>query len=278
MAALNGPAAKIHPDNYRFLREHIRLESGIVLDEDKHYLIEARLLPVALDHGLTGLDDLCARLRCKSEAKLLHSVVEAMTTNETYFFREPAHFDALKTVVLPPLIESRKATRRLSVWSAAASSGQEAYSLAMLLLEMGLQHWDVKILGTDLSSNMLKRAAAASYSQLEVNRGLPASLLVKYFKQSGPTWELKPQVTKLASFQPLDLRAGMRGLGPFDIVFCRNVLIYFDLETKLRVAEQLRSTLSPGGYLFLGASEVNLPVGSRFARQALPGATFYKAV
>lgn len=277
MPAVND-APLIRPENYRFLQEHIRKQSGIILDETKHYLVEARLLPIAADEGLRNLDDLCARLRLAPAAPLQRRVIEAMTTNETYFFREPAHFDALRNTILPSLIANRRDTRKLSIWSAAASSGQEAYSLAMLLAEMGLQDWDVSIVGTDLAENVLEKARNARYSQLEVNRGLPVTMLVKYFTRQQLSWELKPALRKMVRFQALDLRYVSRDLGPFDVILCRNVLIYFDVETKRQIVDQIRETLNPGGYFFLGASEVGLSVGAKFTRRCTDDATYYRAI
>jgi chemotaxis protein methyltransferase CheR len=267
----------IRADNYKFLQDHIRKQSGIVLDDTKHYLVEARLLPIALDQGLRNLDDLCAKLRQGPPPLLQRRVVEAMTTNETYFFREPAHFEALKNTILPPLIAARRDVKKLSIWSAAASTGQEAYSLAMLLAEMGLQDWTISIVGTDLAESVLEKAREGKYSQLEVNRGLPVTMLVKYFARQQLLWELKPVLRKMVSFQTLDLR-NIRGIGPFDIVLCRNVLIYFDVETKRQIVDQIRTNLSQGGYFFLGASEVGLSVGPRFARLCTNDATYYQAV
>jgi chemotaxis protein methyltransferase CheR len=270
---------KIHPDNYRFLQEHIRRQSGIMLDDGKEYLLEARLLPVAQNYGLKSLDDLCTRLRSLSDISLQRKVVEAMTTNETYFFREPAHFEALRTQVLPALIESRRTEQKLTLWSAAASTGQEAYSLAMLLCEMGLRSWDVRIVGTDISSNVLDRAAAGVYNQVEIERGLPVPLRTKYCtKRADDTWEIDPGLRRMTAFQLFDLRYNVRALGRFDIVFCRNVLIYFEPITKSRIVEDIHLTLNPGGYLFLGGSEVSLPMGPGFQRVVMGDATFFRSL
>jgi chemotaxis protein methyltransferase CheR len=270
---------KIHPENYRFLQEHIRRQSGIILDDGKDYLVESRLLPVALEHGIENLDDLCKKLRLLSDISLQRKVVEAMTTNETFFFREPAHFEALRLHVIPALLEARRAEQKLTLWSAASSSGQEAYSLAILLCEMGLDAWDIRITGTDISTPVIERASAGVYNRVEIERGLPPALREKYFQQCGPDrWEINTQLRRLTKFELFDLRFDIRALGSFDVVFCRNVLIYFDPTTKLRVVEDVRTVLKPGGYLFLGGSEVSLPIGSRFARTSTNGATFFKAV
>ncbi len=202
---------KIHPENYRFLQEHIRRQSGIVLDSGKDYLVEARLLPVALDHGLKNLDDLCSKLRLLSDMSLQRKVVEAMTTNETFFFREHSHFDALRAQVIPALLESRRPDQKLALWSAASSTGQEAYSLAMLVCEMGLDAWDIRIVGTDISTPVLERATSGVYNQVEIDRGLPAALREKYFVQKGADkWEAKPILRRMVKFQPFDLRFDIR--------------------------------------------------------------------
>jgi chemotaxis protein methyltransferase CheR len=270
-------ALPIHADNYRFLKDYIYRESGIVLDDDKHYLIESRLLPIVQQTQLTSLDALCAALRNNGDAPLHKKVVEAMTTHETLFFRDMAPFDALKTEVIPPLLELRKATRKLTFWSAAASSGQEAYSLAMLLLEMGLESWNIQILGTDLSEQILARAREGRYMQIEVNRGLPATSLVKYFDRRGLDWQLKDRVRRMVSFEQFDLRKSMRTKGPFDVIFCRNVLIYFDAETKKQILRELRGALFPGGHLILGGAESTLNLDNEFKRVPVGRTVFYQA-
>jgi len=200
-----------------------------------------------------------------------------MTTNETYFFREPAHYQALREGILPALIEQRRATRKLSFWSAASSAGQEAASLAMMLLEMGLEGWNIEILGTDLSTHVLKQAQSGRYSQLEVNRGLPVTLLLKYFRRAGLQWELKEEVRRMLAYRAFDLRSGMRSLGPFDVVFCRNVLIYFDMVTKKHILEEIHGSLFRGGYLLVGTTEAGLPPGNRYQRQTIGNTVVYVA-
>jgi chemotaxis protein methyltransferase CheR len=266
----------LQPENLAFLQQHVYTKSGIVLDGDKQYLMEARLWPLVRARGLASLNDLCAAMRVAGDGSLDRDVVEAMTTNETYFFREPAQFDALRTVLLPELVESRRDTRRLSFWSAASSSGQEAYSLAMLLLEMGLEGWTIQILGTDLNSRMLRQAESGRYSQLEVNRGLPAQLLVRYFRRVGLEWEIHERARRLVRFQSFDLRARMSGLGPFDLVLCRNVLIYFDLPTRQKIIAEVYGTLFRGGRLLLGGSETAATAGG-FGRRSVGGTTVYVA-
>jgi chemotaxis protein methyltransferase CheR len=270
------PPGEMHPDTYRYLQDYVYRESGIVLDGDKQYLLEARLMPIVRQRQLGSLDDLCALLRATTDAPLKQQVVEAMTTNETFFFRDTAQYDALKSVVLPELIQQHNDTRKLSFWSAAASSGQEAYSLAMMLLELGLGDWKIQILGTDLSTQVLERARAGKYMQIEVNRGLPAAYLVKYFTRAGLDWQLKDEVRRMVRFETIDLRQSLRTLGPFDIVFCRNVLIYFDIESKKKILAELWGTLFRGGYLLLGGSETTLNLYDRFDRRIFGQAVFYQ--
>jgi chemotaxis protein methyltransferase CheR len=267
----------IAPENFAFLQRHVYDESGIVLDSGKQYLLHARLLPLVQEKGLACLDDLCALLRA-TEATPLHSrVVEAMTTNETYFFREPAHYQALREVLVPELVDSRRATRKLALWSAAASTGQEAYSIAMMLLDMGLGGWNIEILGTDISPRVLKRAETGRYSQLEVNRGLPATSLVRYFRRAGLEWELREDVRRLVRFQAFDLRSRMNAMGPFDVVFCRNVLIYFDDVTRRAILNQIHGSLFRGGKLILGSAETSIPGGGCYVRETVGNTVIYAA-
>lgn len=270
------PSAEISPQNYQFFQKFISRESGLVLDGDKRYLLEARLMPIARMLRLYSLNDLCILLQTTTEVSLRQQVVEAMTTNETYFFREVAQYDALKSTVLRELMSERQSTRKIRVWSAASSTGQEAYSFAMLLLEMGLGGWDVSIVGTDLSTPVLQRARAGRYLQIEVNRGLPAPLLVKYFRREGLEWQLKDEVRRMVRFEQDDLRQGTSARGPFDLVFCRNVLIYFDVETKRSILARIRQCLVPGGHLLLGGSETTLNLDDRFVRRPVGSAIVYQ--
>jgi chemotaxis protein methyltransferase CheR len=267
----------ISPGSYKFLQDYVYRESGIVLEDDKHYLLQARLMPILKKDQLKTIDDICDRLRA-GNADLRQRVVEAMTTNETLFFRDPAVFDALKTQIVPALMKTREATRRLSFWSAAASSGQEAYSLAIMLLEMGLpaQGWSIQIMGTDLSNQVLDRARQARYMQIEVNRGLPAPYLVRYFSKQGLEWQLKDNIRSMASFLKFDLRQSPSSLGTFDVVFCRNVLIYFDAPTKKKILGGLRGALRDDGCLLLGGAEAILDLDGGYARQVVGQASVYR--
>jgi chemotaxis protein methyltransferase CheR len=269
--------AEIHSDNYRFLQAHVYSQAGIVLEANKHYLFESRLTPIVRELGLGSINDLCALLQATRQPDVGRQVVEAMTTNETYFFRDPAHYDAIRTVLLPRLREERRDTRKLRFWSAAASTGQEAYSLAMLLRENGFSDWNVQILGTDFSSPVVERARAGKYRQIEVNRGLPAALLVKYFRRAGVDWQVSDAVRTMARFETIDLRKSMRALGPFDLVFCRNVMIYFDAETKQNILKEIHDTLFRGGWLLLGGAETAFGIEEWFERQTVGGAIVYVA-
>jgi chemotaxis protein methyltransferase CheR len=251
----------LSPDNYSFLVRYVQEATGIVLGGDKLYLLESRLTPVLEQEHLRSLNELSNRLRCGAPESLRRQVAESMTTHETLFFRDSAVFDVLRKDLLPELAERRRAIKTLRIWSAACSSGQEPYSLAMMLLEAGYSDWKLDILGTDLSSQILARAAAGRFFQIEVSRGLPAPLLVKYFLRAGLDWQIKQDVRRLVRFELFDLRHRMRGHGPFDIVLCRNVLIYFDIPTRKQILGELQASLAPGGYLVLGGSETAPEVG-----------------
>ncbi len=266
----------IRPENYRLLQQHVYSGAGIVLDGDKLYLFRSRLTPIVRKLGLSSINDLCALLAAARESEIGRQVVEAMTTNETYFFRDPAHYEAIRTILLPRLKQDRK-SRTLRFWSAAASTGQEAYSLAMLLLEEGFRDWNLHILGTDLSSQVVERAKSGKFQQIEVNRGLPAARLVKHFRRSGIDWQLCEEVRRMVQFETMDLRKSLRSQGPFDLVLCRNVMIYFDAETKKKMFQEIRGTLFREGWLLLGGAETAFGIEEWFERQTAGGATVYAA-
>ena len=269
--------SEILPENYRFLQAHVYSQVGIVLEDNKHYLFESRLAPIVQQFSLGSINNLCTLLLSKRNPEIGKQVVEAMTTNETYFFRDPAQYEVIRTVLLPRLIEERKVTRKLRFWSAASSTGQEAYSLAMLLLNEGLNDWNIQILGTDFATKVVERANAATYQQLEVNRGLPVALLLKYFRRSGLEWQLTEPVKKMARFETIDLRKSMRTLGPFDLVFCRNVMIYFDNKTKMEIMKELHSTMFRGGWLLLGTTEAASGLEEWFERKTVGNVTVFVA-
>jgi chemotaxis protein methyltransferase CheR len=246
----------VTPLDYDYLRNLLRQRSGLVLSADKQYLVESRLTPLARKAGIASLGELVAKLKVNDE-KLIADVVEAMTTNESFFYRDKIPFDHFREAIMPGLMASRARERRIRIWCAAASTGQEPYSLAMCLKEMKdrLGGWRVEILATDISTEVLEKAKAGVYSQFEVQRGLPIQMLVKYFRQVGDTWQIAPDMRAMVQYRPLNLLADFANLGRFDVVFCRNVLIYFDQETKIGVLNRIGKVLDPEGYLVLGAAE-----------------------
>jgi chemotaxis protein methyltransferase CheR len=241
---------------YDFLRKLLRERSGLVLSDDKQYLVESRLLPLARKSGIASLSELIAKMKHGPET-LVADVVEAMTTNETFFFRDKIPFDHLKESVFPELLKTRAARKSLRIWCAAASTGQEPYSIAMILKNMGaaIAGWRIEIIATDLSHEVLEKCKAGIYSQFEVQRGLPIQMLVSYFKQVGEVWQINPDIRAMVQFRPLNLLQDFSSLGTFDVIFCRNVLIYFDQATKSAVFNNLLKANEPDGYLFLGAAE-----------------------
>jgi chemotaxis protein methyltransferase CheR len=256
----------VTPLDYDFLRNGLKARSGLVLTADKQYLVESRLLPVARRAGLGGLSELVATLKRGAADGLMTAVVEAMTTNETFFFRDKTPFENFRSVVLPVLLATRRATRTLRIWCAAASSGQEPYSLAIALkeLERDLAGWRIDLLATDLSNEVLEKARQGIYSQFEVQRGLPIQLLIKYFSQVGEAWQIAPEIRSMVKFQQLNLLADFSRLGVFDLILCRNVLIYFDQETKIDVLNRLAPVVAADGYLVLGAAETVVGLTDRF--------------
>ena len=244
------------PADFDFLRRFLKERSGLVLSDDKQYLIESRLTPVARKHGLASISDIATKLKGVSPA-LESAVVEAMTTNESFFFRDKTPFDNFKEVMLPHLMKARATQKKLRIWCAAASTGQEPYTLAMILDEMKarLAGWKIEILGTDLSTEVLERAKAGAYTQFEVQRGLPIQLLMKYFVQQGDNWIIAPTIRTMVQYRPLNLLRDFSSLGVFDVIFCRNVLIYFDQPTKIDVLERSAKILAPDGFMMLGAAE-----------------------
>ena len=245
------------PHDFDFLRRMLKERSGLVLSAEKDYLLESRLLPLARRHGMTSLGELATRLRQPGSASLAIAVTEAMTTNETFFFRDRIPFDHLRETVIPALVAARSREKRIRIWCTAAASGQEPYSIAMLLKALGgqLNGFRVDIVATDLSADVIDRAKAGIYSQFEVQRGLPIQLLVKYFSKSGDAWEIVPELRGMVQFRTLNLLNDFLPLGQFDVVFCRNVLIYFDQPTKVGVLERIARQMPRDGYLMLGAAE-----------------------
>ena len=244
------------PLDYDYLRKLLKERSGLVLSADKQYLVESRLTPLVRKAGLQSLGELVQKLKGSNERQVV-DVVEAMTTNESFFFRDKIPFDHFRDAIIPGLKAARARERRLRIWCAAASTGQEPYSLAMILKEMRekIAGWRIDMLGTDLSVEVLEKAKAGIYSQFEVQRGLPIQMLVKYFTQTGDTWQIAPEIRAMVQYRMFNLLGDFASLGSFDVVFCRNVLIYFDQETKIGVLNRIAKLLTPDGYLVLGAAE-----------------------
>ena len=258
----------VSKSDFNYIRELVLERSAIVLEDGKEYLVESRIGQVAETEGFDTIDQLVKALRKNSHNGLQSKVIEALTTNETSFFRDIHPFRTLKDAILPELLENRKNTRKLNIWCAASSSGQEPYSIAMLIRENfpALLDWQINFVASDISEKMLDRCRSGKFSQLEVNRGLSASFLVKYFEKKGPTWFIKKQFQEMIHFQQINLSRELPCLPKMDIIFMRNVLIYFDIETKKKILKQLISMLQPDGFLFLGAAESTINLDSSFER------------
>ena len=244
------------PPDYEYLRKLLKDHSGLDLSADKQYLIESRLLPLSRKAGLAGIGDLVQKMKGGS-ASTITQVVEAMTTNETFFFRDKVPFDHFRQSIMPEMLKARAGRKSIRIWCAAGSTGQEPYSLAMCLKEMSaaLTGWRVEIIATDLSQEVLEKSRAGIYSQFEVQRGLPIQLLVKYFKQTGEFWQVNAEIRAMVQHRQLNLLHDFSQLGVFDVIFCRNVLIYFDQDTKISIFNRLARVTEPEGFLVLGAAE-----------------------
>jgi chemotaxis protein methyltransferase CheR len=253
-------------DDFEFIRKLLRQRSGLMLSAEKQYLVESRLMPVAQRNRIPGLGELAARLRAGTDAALITEVVEAMTTNETFFFRDRLPFEHFRSLILPALMAARERNRRIRIWCAAASTGQEPYSLAMAMKEMApaLDGFRVEIIATDLSREVLAKAEAGLYSQFEVQRGLPIQLLLKYFTQHGDLWQIAPEIRAMVQYRPLNLLSDFSRLGLFDLIICRNVLIYFESQTKSDVLDRLARVIAPDGFLILGAAETTIGLTQGF--------------
>nr|WP_165933631.1 protein-glutamate O-methyltransferase CheR [Aquabacter spiritensis] len=260
-------------NDYDFLRTYLKSRSGLVLSDDKQYLLESRLEPVMRRFGIEDFSRLARALRETGTPGLANAVVEAMTTNESLFFRDRKPFDLLTSHILPALVRNRRVPTPIRIWCAAASTGQEPYSIAMTLRENPhlLAGRTVEIIGTDLSAEVLERAQAGIYNQFEVQRGLPIQMLLKYFTKSGENWQIAPELRTMVKFRKLNLLEPFGMLGTFDIVFCRNVLIYFDLPTKEAVLGRIAKSMASDGYLLLGGAETVMGITDAFAAGTHPG-------
>jgi chemotaxis protein methyltransferase CheR len=246
----------VTPPEYEYLRKFLKDHSGLDLSADKQYLIESRLLPLLRKLGVPGISELVQKMKAGSTV-FNSQVVEAMTTNETFFFRDKVPFEHFRDLIMPQMLRSRVNRKTIRIWCAAGSTGQEPYSLAMSVKEMGLAlaGWRIEIIATDLSQEVLEKSRAGLYSQFEVQRGLPIQMLVKYFKQVGELWQINADIRAMVQHRQLNLLHDFSQLGTFDLIFCRNVLIYFDQETKINVFNRLARAIEPDGFLMLGAAE-----------------------
>lgn len=279
-ATVNDTTINITSEDFEYIRKMLREHSAIVLDDGKEYLAEARLGPLVRQEGVSTVSELVIRLQKTPFGRLHSQVVEALATNETSFFRDSTPYESLKTEVIPQLIKLRENERQINIWCAASSSGQEPYSVAMLLKEhfLVLKSWNVHIFATDLSREMVERTAEGRYSQLEINRGLPAPLLVKYFQKDGTGWRIKDEIRSMVDPQELNLVNSWGSLPRMDIVLLRNVLIYFDIETRLMIFNKLRSVLKPDGFLLLGGGETTMNLDDGFQRVHFGKCDFYQFV
>jgi chemotaxis protein methyltransferase CheR len=264
--------------SFEYVRTLLRQRSGLHLDDDNAYLVEARLLAVARRHGFPAVEELLLRLRSQANEQVLDELVEAMTINETFFFRDSHPFEALRQSVLPELIQRRSALRRLNVWSAACSSGQEAYSVAILLRHdfPALSSWTIRLLASDLSTGMLAKARRGCYSDLEIARGLPPDLRHTYFHKRDDGWQIRDDIRSIVEFRPINLGSTWPHLPPFDLVLMRNVLIYFDLPTRQQILDRLRQVMQPDGYLMLGGAETTHNLNDSFLPVSFGQASFFQ--
>lgn len=266
----------LSPESFRYMRTLMQREAAIVLEIGKEYLVETRLAGLAVKHGYASVNALVDELQTTDGflTPLHHSAIDALTTNETLFFRDINPFDALRDHVIPAF-RAKQPNSRFNIWSAASSTGQEAYSIAILCNE-AFPDLPVTILGTDLSPTVVARARAGVYQQIEVNRGLPAKYLIKYFRQQEGQWHLDSRIKSRVDFREMNLARPWPALPKFDVIMLRNVMIYFDVDTRKRILRQVRSQLAPGGYLVLGGAETTVMVDAAFTPVPLGRATFYQ--
>jgi chemotaxis protein methyltransferase CheR len=260
----------VTPLDYAYLRQCIKAHSGLVLSPDGQYLVESRLLPVARKAGFHQLGDLVAAIKSARDCVQLTEAIEALITGDTYFFRDKTAFDYVRQTIVPALLVARRQSRTIRIWCAAASTGQEAYSLALCLRDLAarLAGWTVEILATDLSERALDRARTGLYTHFEVQRGLPIKLLIEHFTQSGDQWRIASELRAMVGWRQLNLLEDFSSLGSFDVIFCRNVLKYFDRETRSDVLDRLAHVTAHDGYLALGASETVAGMTDRFGAVA----------
>lgn len=264
--------------DFHYLQTLLHTNAGIVLDKGKEYLVEARLDPLARTEGFGSIGAMIESVRNKPINGVHRKIIDAMTTNETSFFRDFYPFEALRTDVVPQILSNRAHQRQLNIWCGAASTGQEIYSIAMLLREHfpSLSSWYMRLIATDINAEVLQRAKAGRYRQLEVNRGLPAPLLVKYFRERAAMWEIRDDIRSMVEFREMNLTQPWPVLPKCDLVFLRNVMIYFDVDTKKTILAKIRNILAPDGYLFLGNAETTLNLDDNYERAVFGKVVCYK--
>jgi chemotaxis protein methyltransferase CheR len=280
MGTTHARIVEMSDQEFDYIRHFLQDRCALVLDSGKRYLVESRLTPLLPGLNLHSLSDLVGQLQIRDNQTLHTTVVEAMLTSETLFFRDHVPFETLRKTVLPELIQKRRAERRLNIWSAACATGQEPYSVAIILKEHfgHLKDWDISILATDVSRDVLQRAREGVYDQVEINRGLPATLLLKYFEQHGMTWRLSEGVRNMVKFQELNLARPWPRLPRMDIILLRNVMIYFEPDTKIDILDRVADLLVPDGYLLLGTAETTINLVDRFRRVERLKTGFYQRV
>jgi chemotaxis protein methyltransferase CheR len=268
----------VKDSDFNFISDMVRKHSAIVLESGKEYLVESRLNPLARQEGFHSIEHMVGFLRCTPSTDLQRKVVEAMATNETSFFREMRVFEMFRKAIVPRLLDARSRERTLNFWCAASSTGQEPYSFAMLLREHfpSISDWNITFLASDISRDVLARAREGRYNQLEVNRGLPAHLLVKYFKKLGATWEISSEIRNMVEFREINLVRDWPYLPRMDVISIRNVLIYLDVETKKNILSRVRRLLGYDGYLLLGGAETTTNLDDAFEAFPLEGATCFR--
>lgn len=264
--------------DFEYVCNLVRNQAGIVLEAGKEYLVDARLTALIRQHKIDTIAALVSRLRVSSSDPMHSKVVEAMTTNETSFFRDIHPFELLRKTVLPEIIARRSATRTLNIWCAASSTGQEPYTIAMILTELipRISEWKIDFIATDISTEMIRRSREGKYNQIEVNRGLPATSLVKYFDKVGLEWQIKKPLRDLVQFREMNLTTLWPAMPTMDLIFIRNVLIYFDTDAKRQILTKARRILDPNGYLFLGCAESTMGLDDEYARMQTEKSSVYR--
>jgi len=268
----------LNPVDFDYISKIVREQSAIVLEKGKEYLVEARLTPLVSSENLESIPELVKKMKSDASGNTITKVVEAMTTNETSFFRDIHPFEVLKNTVIPELIQKREGLKKLNIWCGASSSGQEPYTLAMLIRENfpQLKNWKIDFMASDISTEMQKRCQDGIYSQLEINRGLPAMLMVKYFQRKGAQWQIKPELRQMIDFKIINLSGRWPMMPRLDLVMMRNVLIYFDVPTKKDILKKVRQSMNPDGYVFLGAAETTLNLDDKYERMNFKQSGCYK--